>query len=116
MSRIKHPSSFDQQLKLVNSINDKHIADGAKSAITPFLIQHNINLTNDVATGDAALQHENNRLLFTTQSQNYNELRNINLAEVLTHVKSAYQFLKSFYSPNYKALGAWGAPIDINGK
>ena len=45
---------------------------------------------------------EQSRLLLTRQSQNYCELRDLKFDTIFSDLKGCYQFLKSFYKPNFK--------------
>jgi hypothetical protein len=116
MSRIIYPSSLEQILALVKNVKAKHDSDSPDSVLTPLLTQKNIDLAADIAACTVAIAHKQSGLLFSQQSENYIELRNLKLEPVLTHTKTCFQYLKSFYKPNYKALADWGAPIDTNGK
>ncbi len=116
MSRIIEPESFVDQRLLFNAIFEKHTTDGTSSVLIPYLTQQGIDLAADNTAKGQATTHEGRRFLFSKQSENFRQLRDLHWDPVMGHQRKYYQYLKSFYKPNFMTLGEWGAPITATGK
>lgn len=116
MSNILYPEDFVQRTTLFGDINDKNTNDGAASVLIALLAQKGIDLGTDATAVATAQTHETGRLLLTKQSGNYHELGQLKMKTVMQHVRGMLQFLKSFYKPNLKGIGDWGATITDRGK
>jgi hypothetical protein len=116
MSRLLVPEVFTQEITLLNNINDKDIADGSGSVLIPYKTAQGIDLPADVLVGDDAVTHDNNRLLFSKNAENFRQIRDNKFEPVTQRLKGGGQFLKALYKPNYKAVAAFGFNIDKGGK
>ncbi len=116
MSRTIYPKHFAQKVTLFSNIKSKNDADGASSVLIQFLIAQQIDLSADATAVSAAQMHETNHLSLSKESGNFTQLCNLQFAPVFQHCKGFAQFLKAFYTPNFKALGNWGIAITDGGK
>ena len=116
MSRLIFPNDFNSQVSLLTAVDAKNTADGASSPLKHYLTQHNINLTALAAATTTATAHDVSRITLVKQANNYRQLRDMKFEPVFTNIKKEVQFLKSLFGSNFSELGAWGVPIDANGK
>lgn len=114
MARIILPTETNAVAKLLAAVMEKNAANVA--TLKAYLTQQDIVLTKDKTDMDSAVTHDNSRLLLSRQSENARQLRDLKFAPVFGRMKGIVQFLKSFYKPNYKALGGWGIPVLESGK
>ena len=116
MSHNKFPSTFKEQQDLGIAVNKKHLADGTKSVLTPYLATKKIVLADDIADGVLAAGHELSRVLFTGQSEQARIDRDTVFDPIWVRTKLWAQFLKVGLGGNVKLLTDWGITIDVNGR
>ena len=114
MARIIYPTIVTAIANLLKAVFTKNVAN--ETVLKTFLNQQEIDLNEDTEKMNVAVQHDNSRVLLTRQSENARQLRDIKFAPVFNRVKGIVQFLKSFYKPNFKALGEWGITVLDSGK
>ena len=111
MAEIMIPEDFAGQRKLLQDINAKVTVDGTASPLISFLAEKEIDLDADEIAGGKADIQEASRVLYSKQSQNSIQLRDLDMVPVMEHIRGELQYLKVFYKPNYRALGDWGATV-----
>lgn len=114
MARIIYPTIATAMATLLKAVIAKNTID--EKVLKAFLTQQEIDLKQDAENMAAAVAHDNSRILLTRQSENARQLRDLKAGPVFLRLKGIVQFLKSFYKPNYKALGDWGIVVLDGGK
>lgn len=114
MGRLRFPETYAGQVTLLGLVNAKHVADGAGSVLTAYLLQKGITLATDITTSTAANVQEASRALLERQGENYFQLRDIQIDPPVGHTRKGLQYLKQYYSPNVSELGNWGASVSNN--
>ncbi len=112
MARLIFPEGIPSETSLLTSVNNKHIADGTSSALEVYLKENNFDLVQAMLDAASVETMETTRALLYRQSNNYTQLRDLQLNPVIAHLKSEVQFLKSIYSSNPKELGNWGITVE----
>ncbi len=111
MHRIIYPTHLAAQIKLLEDIKAKHDSDGATSLLTPYLIQHNIDLNHCIAQANIANVENNKQIDYHKQVENVNQLKKLQSNTAIANLKNEVQFLKKLYPSNPKQLGNWGIAI-----
>jgi len=112
MARFKYPEAFLRLIKLFTNMKAKHDADGPASPLIPFLAQHEIDLTADLADVDNAKAKD---LLFDKKEREAEKLtkqRDKLFDPIFVSMKKEISFLKRFYVDEVKELGDWGVTVD----
>jgi hypothetical protein len=116
MARLIQPSTFSQQENLSVSINKKHTDDGAKSVLTPYFTENNIDPAKFAAMATEAQSHETARALLFGQSKQSTELRDVKFKQPLANMKEGVQSLKRLYSKTPQKLVEWGIVVTGDNK
>ena len=117
MARIIYPEDFfsqDHLLKKVVEKNDSLMP--AENPLTAFLAQREIVLADDGTAADEAMAVEKARREKAGEAENFTQKRDLVFNPLFSNMRSYYQFLKKFYSPNFMELNLWGAPITVSGR
>ncbi len=114
MARIIQPTLAPAVADLLKILILKNADD--LSVLKSYLIQQEIKLEVDKTNINTAVGHDVSRLLLSRQSENARQLRDLKFEPVFARTKGIVQFLKSFYKPNFKALGDWGIPVLDGGR
>lgn len=116
MARISFPSVFDKVVTLFKKVDAKDSADGASSAIKPFLTEQGIVLADDKTdVNNAVIAHTNfgeKEKLMEEKS----ELRDDLFKTPFKDHTGAVQFLKKLFRGNATKLGEWGQTVDGRGR
>ncbi len=112
MSRLIFPDGVAAEIGLLTSVNKKHTADGTTSILEEYLKVHQFDLPQAVLDAATVKTMDISRSLLFKQSSNFTQLRNLEIAPVIAHLKGEVQFLKSIYSNNTKELGNWGITVE----
>jgi len=117
MGRLIFPGDFlNQELLLKNVVERYDSLPPASNPLTAYLAQHNIVLADDETAAEAANAFERTRKEKAGEAENFTQKRNLAFGPVFANVRSYYQFLKQFYSPNFMELKLWGAPMTTKGR
>ena len=110
--RMAYPSDFLRRAGLFNTFKARHDALGAASPLTPYLAEHNIDLTADGAdTVKAETKHDQMQQAWM-DAEELREDRDNLFNPVFENVRSIGQFLKALFVKNPKELGHWGYTVD----
>lgn len=117
MARILYPDDFAKQVVLFEKVKEQY--DGLPpggNPLTVFLNTQSIDLNADsaamaLATAHHSVQQEKGRM-----AENCTQKRDLQFGPVIKDMRAYYQFLKRLYSPNFMAIGEWGAPVTIGGR
>ena len=116
MARINYPTTIEEQTVLLDNIVSKMTKNGADSPIIEMLSINNIDLNADVDTGIKALANNTLFMALEKQSHNHRQQRDKVMKPILKHLRGCFKNIKSFNSPNFKAVGDWGGTITDGGK
>lgn len=114
MSRINYPTTAAGYKKLNEAIILQNTAQ--PTILLAFLAQHEIDLAANESNLEAAVDFENIQITKSAQSENATQLRDITFDPIFTKLIAMIQFIKKFYTPNFKELAEWGVPITTTGK
>lgn len=117
MARIVYPDDFPNQVLLLRSVAERYDSlPPADNPLTAYLAQHDIDLADDGVAADGAIAFDRTRKERAGEAENHTQKRNLAFDPAWAKVRSYYQFLKKFYSPNFMELKLWGAPITTTGR
>jgi len=117
MARIIYPEDFlNQSLLLKKVVEMNNSLAPANNPLTAFLAQQNIVLADDETAADEAAAFEKQRRERAGEAENFTQKRDLAFDPVFVRMRSYYQFLKKFYSPNFMEINLWGAPITVSGR
>jgi len=116
MAHIDYPTDFLGQTVLLGNIIAQVALDGPDGPLVAMLASQNINLIKDNTACKTAIT--NNTLFLKAQKsgQNFCQQRNNLMKPIMKHLRGSFQFLKSLFQPEFKALGSWGATISDSSK
>ena len=114
MARIIYASDYVSQRKLLDTVNAKHIADGAASPLIAMLAENSIDLAADATSAGQADTHETQRLKHGRNAETFEQAAKLAVKKLTTKVRAIAQLLKKFYHDDIQKLGAWS--ITVNGK
>ena len=114
MARVIYPKDVKAISALIKAIADKHATN--ETVLKAFLIHHQIDLSQDNINIHLAEEYNQNHIMLSNQSENARQQRDVLFSPIFHRTKSIIQFLKSFYTPNYKALTQWGITVVASGK
>ncbi|MCF8258861.1 MAG: hypothetical protein K9J06_15000, partial [Flavobacteriales bacterium] len=117
MARIIYPEDFLNQDRLLKNVVEKNDSFApAENPLTAFLAQQGIVLPDDATAADTASAFEKQRRAKAGEAEDMTQKRDLAFVPVFGNMRSYYQFLKKFYSPNFMELNLWGAPITVTGR
>lgn len=116
MAHINYPTDFLGQTALLKTIIARVKKDGASSPLIAWLAQKGIDLIEDKAACAKAIANNTLFLAAEKNSQDLRQQRNTLIKPITKHLRGAFQYLKIEFSPNFKAVGYWGATIFSSGK
>ena len=116
MSHINYPTDFTGQMVLFLAIKKKVDKDGDDSPLKDMLLHNEIDLEKDALDCVKATEYNTLFLAAKKNSEDLLEKRNLLMKPIMKHLRGAFQFLKKYYSTNYKEIVAWGGTITISGK
>jgi hypothetical protein len=116
MAHVDYPTDFLGQTILLGNIITQVGLDGPDGPLAAMLVSKGIDLTKDNTACAAAIINNNLFLTAAKSSKKFCQQRNTLMKPIMKHLRGSFQFLKSLFTPNFKALGNWGATITTTGK
>ena len=116
MGRSVIPQLFESKVTLFNNLKKKVDADGSGGVLVAMLAEKGINLTTDAANCVLAVGYDTDFKFSLKSSQNLRQQGNALMKPIIANTTGAYQYLKTLFDPNFKAVGDYGATISDSGK
>ena len=116
MGRSVIPQAFSSRVTLFNTLKKKVDADGADGVLVAMLAEKHINLETDAENCVLAVDHDTTFKAFGKSSQNLRQQGNELMKPIIADTTGGFQFLKTLFNPNFKAVGDYGATISDTGK
>jgi len=110
MARIIIPYNFLKREKLLKDIYEKHIAEGANSALKDF------DVAGTAAIMDEAREHHDSAEEKSKAAEDAYEKRDNCVQPTVKEVRHWAKFLKLKYADNPHELGNWGFVVDDSPK
>ena len=116
MARSVVPKPFAEKVTLFNTIKKKIDADGVGGVLVAMLLEKGIDLTTDAANCILAVGYNTTFKSFSKSSQNLRQQGNKLMKPIIDNTTGEFQYLKTLFEPNFKAVGDYGATISDTGK
>ena len=116
MARSVIPQPFANKVILFNAIKKKIDADGAGGVLVTMLADKGIDMPTNAANCILAVGYDTTFKAFRKSSQNERQKANKLMKPIIANTTGEFQYLKTLFDPNFKAVGDYGATISDTGK
>ena len=116
MSRYIMPQTFPEKVALLKKMIAKVNADGDTGPLVAMLEKKGIDLSVDAANALLAVGYDDDFKSFDKLGQSLHQQIEGLMKPIIANTTGAFQFLKTLFEPNFKAVGDYGATISDSGK
>lgn len=116
MSRSVIPQQFVSKVTLFDKVKKKIDDDAAGGVLVAMLAEKGINMSTNADNCALAVGYDKTFKSFSKSSQSNGQKGNNFMKTIIENTTDEFQYLKTFYDPNFKAVGDFGATISDTGK
>jgi len=110
--KVVYPAKFTDLVKMFAVFYKKHTAMGAKSPLTKFLSENEIDIDADKKSADLALETHGEMTQKKKDAEKLRNQRDSDFNPIYSDILAIGQFLKKLFITNPHKLGDWGFEID----